>query len=40
MGFKNYSIKDLKFYYDSYVNCDKFPTFFHWLMFLKENDLY
>ena len=39
-SFKGWDIKDLKFYYKDNIDRDEFPTFMHWVEYLRENDLF
>ena len=38
--FKRMDLKDLKFYYQDNIDEDEFPTFIHWMLYLRENGEY
>ena len=38
--FKNWKLKDLKFYYNDNVNADEYPTFIHWILAMREQGEY
>ena len=38
--FKNWELKDLKFYYNDNVNTDEYPTFIHWILAMREQGNY
>lgn len=38
--FKGMDLTDLKFYYQNNIDMDEFPTFIHWMLYLRENGEY
>ena len=38
--FRNWTLKDLKFYYNDNVNVDEYPTFIHWILAMREQGNY